>query len=66
MTGAKAVAVTGAGRTGGASAGGRCIARREPLPMDKTPKPNRRDPAGDIAPIERCIYFPHRTAGAVA
>ena len=54
------VAATGEEMTGGVSAGGRHIARREPLPVEK-----RMKFTGDMAVVERCV-FPHRTAEAVA
>ena len=54
------VVAAGEEMTGGVSAGGRHIARREPLPVEK-----RMKFTGDMAVVERCV-FPHRTAEAVA
>ena len=53
-------AAIGGETTGGVSAGGRHIARREPLPVKK-----RMKFTGDTAVVEDCA-FPHRTGGPVA
>ena len=52
-TEARVAAVIGEAQTGGVSAGGKYIARRKPLPMDKDKTINI--PLGDTAFQERCI-----------